>query len=127
MTFDDWLKTEEGQGCAVGMKTGFYLEQCLKAAFESGFQQGYTAIKKGEPMQHELKIWPENFQALVQGLQPFQLRKNDRGFAVDDILILKEWDPETEEHTGNAMRVRVTYIMQGVFGLPADLCIMTVR
>ena len=40
---------------------------------------------------HELKIWPQYFDAIASGIKTFEVRKDDRGFAVGDTLVLKEW------------------------------------
>ncbi len=54
---------------------------------------------------HELKSRPQFFEAILE------LRLNDRGFNVDDILRLREWDPITSTYTGRMYCVRVTYIL----------------
>lgn len=61
---------------------------------------------------HELKTWPEYFQALLDGAKTFELRKNDRGFQVGDILQLEEFRPGVGEYTGRQLRKRVTYVME---------------
>ena len=43
-------------------------------------------------MKHELKILPEYFKPVKDGIKNFEIRKNDRNFQVGDTLILKEWD-----------------------------------
>lgn len=58
---------------------------------------------------HELKTWPEAFQAVWEGLKKYELRKNDRYFLVGDSLFLREWDPVTKEYSGRAIQARVTY------------------
>lgn len=71
---------------------------------------------------HELKTWPEFFQAMVDGLKTWELRRDDRpgGFQVGDHLLLREWDPEPSKlpgrslavgYTGREVLVRVDYIM----------------
>ena len=35
-------------------------------------------------MVHELKCWPEYFEAVISGAKTFEVRKNDRDFAVRD-------------------------------------------
>lgn len=45
-------------------------------------------------MKHELKIWPQYFKPVIDGLKTFEVRKNDRGFQAGDIVSLQEWDPE---------------------------------
>ena len=42
---------------------------------------------------HTLKCWTEFFEAIQDGRKTFEIRKNDRGFQVDDLLILQEWEP----------------------------------
>ncbi|MEB4784825.1 DUF3850 domain-containing protein [Paenibacillus jamilae] len=60
---------------------------------------------------HELKIWPEYFQAVWDGTKPFEVRKNDRAYQVGDMLVLLEWDPVKNEWTGSGICKRVTYIL----------------
>lgn len=56
---------------------------------------------------HELKITPEYFEAVFMGTKTFEIRKNDRGFKVGDMLILKEWNGS---YTGKKLARKVTYI-----------------
>lgn len=73
-------------------------------------------------MIHELKTWPEFFAALVAGNKTFEIRKDDRGFSVGDVLILREWDPETQSYTGWSAKRRVRYLLTG-WGLePGYVC-----
>jgi hypothetical protein len=87
-------------------------------------------------MLHELKCWPEFFQAILDDRMRFNLRRDDRDFRVGDRLLLKEWDPAAYErllslehepvpeevlqqfvevaYTGRELLVRVDYIMPGV-------------
>lgn len=76
---------------------------------------------------HCLKTWPEMFKAVKNGVKSFEIRKNDRDFRVDDVLILEEWDNVIEKYTGDGVTADVVYIAQGVFGLPADLCVMQIK
>jgi hypothetical protein len=59
---------------------------------------------------HDLKCWPEPYDALASGLKTFEIRKNDRGYKVGHYLRLNRWDPKTESYTGPFHIVRVTYI-----------------
>ena len=42
---------------------------------------------------HELKTWPNMFEALSSGDKKCEVRKNDRGFSVGDVLKLMEFRP----------------------------------
>jgi hypothetical protein len=80
---------------------------------------------------HELKTHPPYFAAVRSGAKRFEIRKNDRNFQVGDTLQLLEWEPNeytphVGQFTGNKVEVRVTYIAQGVFGLPVDVCVMSI-
>jgi len=59
---------------------------------------------------HELKVLPQYFEPLVKRIKTFEIRKNDRDFRVGDILVLKEFDPETNMYTGRIVERKVTYI-----------------
>ncbi|GEO68048.1 ASCH/PUA domain-containing protein [Levilactobacillus spicheri] len=61
-------------------------------------------------MTHELKIQPDYFKAVFMGTKTFEIRKNDRGYKVGDMLILKEWVPENKRYTGKIVARKVTYI-----------------
>jgi hypothetical protein len=74
---------------------------------------------------HELKTWPDCFHAVSSGNKPFDVRENDRNFQVGDILLLREYDPETEEYTGQATTRWVSYVLQGgAFGIQPDWCVL---
>lgn len=75
---------------------------------------------------HELKILPQYFNKISSGEKTFELRKNDRDFQVDDILILKEWDHEliyknefgeekwgNPHYTGREIKKKITYVYHG--------------
>jgi len=58
---------------------------------------------------HELKIWPEYFEAIWEYKKTFELRVNDRNYQVGDLLHLREWDPEVKMYTGREVMRRNTY------------------
>ncbi len=64
--------------------------------------------KMNERKTHELKILPEYFTAVASGIKRFEIRKNDRGYNVGDILRLNEY--ENGKYTGNVHVVEITYI-----------------
>lgn len=58
----------------------------------------------------EKKVWPEFFQAILDGRKTFELRLADFEVSEGDQLVLKEWNPETKEYTGRELRKTVSYI-----------------
>lgn len=60
-------------------------------------------------MIHELKILPEHFWPVVSNEKKAEVRKNDRGFKVDDYLRLSEWSNETG-FTGKVIVRKVTHV-----------------
>jgi hypothetical protein len=61
--------------------------------------------------EHELKCWPQFFEAIIAGEKTCELRRNDRNYQVGDVLRLREWDPFREHYTGRHYKVRVTHII----------------
>jgi len=75
---------------------------------------------------HILKTWPESYQSIKKGFKTFEVRKNDRDFKLNDVLILQEYDPNMELYTGEMDAFIVTYFLQGEFGLPKNMCVMSI-
>lgn len=94
---------------------------------------------------HNLKTWPEPFQAIWDGVKPFELRLNDRNYQVGDRLNLREFIPEPPEkfitssphgeyhagYTGRRIEAMVTFVLEGhiaeKFGLKPGYCILGIR
>lgn len=81
-----------------------------------------------------MKTWPEPFQALWDGLKPYEIRDDDRGYMVGDLLELREWDPAPDAHSAQRgftlrqIEATVTYKTPGgVWGLPHGLCVLGLR
>ncbi len=82
----------------------------------------------GAALLHELKTWPNAFDAIEAGTKHHEVRKNDRRFIQGDILHLREWDPSTEKYTGRGRIVRVSFVSYGgAWGLPEDICVMSIE
>lgn len=88
---------------------------------------------------HELKCWPEYFEAMASGEKPFDLRRDDRGFEVGDMLVLREWVPETHyprsgfssgsigaRYTGRSLHCRVGYVLREFVGLTPGYVVLGV-
>lgn len=59
-------------------------------------------------MIHKLKILPEFFPLVEKGKKRFELRKNDRNYQEDDILLLQEYFDG--EYTGRQCVVKITNV-----------------
>lgn len=95
---------------------------------------------------HTLKTIAPYFELARLGIKRFEIRKNDRNYAVGDTLVLKEWEPagptstdgepsHVDHFTGRTARVRVLYILRagdlppigsGGFTVPPDYVIMSI-
>jgi ASC-1-like (ASCH) protein len=79
-------------------------------------------------MIHELKTWNEYFEEVFMGHKTFEVRKADRPFAKGDTLILKEWNPKTEQYTGREMARGVSYVLEGgQFGVEKGFVVMAIQ
>ncbi|MEI6796561.1 MAG: DUF3850 domain-containing protein [Methanomassiliicoccales archaeon] len=76
-------------------------------------------------MEHSLKLDTAFFQAVLEGVKTFELRKNDRGFAVGDDMVLHEWKQGT--YTGRSTPVRITYLLQDYQGLEEGFAILGIK
>ncbi len=81
-------------------------------------------------MIHSIKCYPDYFKALKDGAKPFEVRKNDRPYAVGDYLAVNEFvsiDPyesvreellesfsrsaDNGRYSGNCLLFKITYIL----------------
>lgn len=78
---------------------------------------------------HELKTWPEHFEAVVNSdiynRKLVEVRRDDRGFQVGDTLILREYVMHLEEYTGRWAQVKVAHIV-GEPWLPIGIVAMSI-
>lgn len=82
-----------------------------------------------EPIEHELKCWPEPFAAMKSGAKGFEYRRADRDYRVGDKLRLREWRPSGAEgsYTGDECVRTITFVLPGgLFGVPEGFCVMSV-
>ncbi len=90
-------------------------------------------------MRHDLKTHPGPFQAVWDGRKTFEIRKFDRPFAVGDVLLLREWDPDggylveyppflSGRLTGRFVVAAVPYLTKpGAWDLPPDIGVLGIR
>jgi len=72
---------------------------------------------------HALKTWPEAFQDVWDRRKTFEIRWNDCGFALGDLVILQEFVPVAGEYTGREIIARIVHLEIGTWGLPATLAV----
>ena len=58
---------------------------------------------------HELKTWPKYYAQIVSGAKRFEIRYNDRDFAVGDLLFLREYNIEIHQYTGRHQLAGVNF------------------
>ncbi len=103
--------------------------RCISRDCDRAGQPGHgEAVDLPAPIQHDLKTWPEPFQAVVNGCKTAEFRLNDRGFRAGHRLLLREWDPEAQQYTGRATTVAVTHVAPGdLFGMLAGYVVMSIQ
>ena len=66
---------------------------------------------------HQLKTVQPYFDDIASGNKTFEVRKNDRDFKLNDVLMLLEYDPSKADNpkskglTGKCITARITYIL----------------
>lgn len=82
-----------------------------------------------EPGVIHLKTHPRFFEPVLMGTKSFEVRKNDRNFAMGDLLVLREWCPASEMYTGRWVTRTVTHVLRGAeaekFGVVPGYCILS--
>ncbi|MDE5421746.1 DUF3850 domain-containing protein [Ancylomarina sp. DW003] len=77
---------------------------------------------------HDVKIHPEFFSDVVNGVKPFEVRKNDRDYKVGEKLVLKEYCPVLNEYTNRICFKEITYVLKGgSFGLDSDYVVLGLK
>lgn len=86
-----------------------------------------TSYIRGEVIKvlHELKITPEYFSAVSSGEKNFEVRRDDRAYAVGDILKLKEY--KGHSFTGNEVTVGISYILRDRNYCKEGFCILGIK
>lgn len=61
---------------------------------------------------HELKTWPQFFQAIVDGRKNFEVRYDDRGYQAGDHVLLREYESDlVERYSGRTISARIGYVL----------------
>lgn len=76
-------------------------------------------------MIHSLKIYPKFFEEIIEKKKTFEMRFNDRGFEVGDLLALNEWDGEKCTH--RSCLVGVTSVLTDFAGAREGYVVMSIQ
>jgi Domain of unknown function (DUF3850) len=79
---------------------------------------------------HDLKTDPDPFHDIWQNRKSFELRRNDRGFGQNDILLLREHTPNgfSDQEPGYTGRALVVHLIEGPrYGLEAGYVCMSIK
>jgi hypothetical protein len=84
--------------------------------------------RTGGELTHELKVWPQYFQPIVDGNKTFEGRKMDREYMSDDKLWLREWCPKDRAYTGRQCWAVIGDMLDGgKFGIEKGWCVMSLK
>lgn len=76
------------------------------------------------PTTHDLKCDALYFDLVAAGVKRFELRRNDRGYKVGDLLRLREH--QGDGYTGRECTVRVTYLLHDYYALTSGFVAMSI-
>ena len=84
--------------------------------------------------EHMLKTDPAFFQDVLDGKKTFEIRFNDRGYQIGDLVVLKETkftgqqmkSGQTLVYTGREIQKRISYVLSG-YGLQDDWVILGIQ
>ena len=77
-------------------------------------------------MQHDLKCYPNYFEAVKDGTKNFECRYNDRDFQVGDQLRLMEYSEQTG-YTGRYLEKTISYVLTDFDGLADGYVILGLK
>lgn len=96
--------------------------------FLSAARWGPHQYSDPEEIDHELKVWPDQFVGLASGDKKHEFRKNDRDFTNGDLILLREFDPNGDCYLGGQVLARITWISYGPeWGITDGFCAFSIR
>jgi len=114
-------------GANIGAASLFFAKRFPNStiyAFEP-FEKNFNFLKKNIKLNNlQERIIPYN-AAIGEDNKKMNLYLNADNDGCHSLL--KEWNPKTGKYTGREFPKRITYIIQGKFGLPNNLCVMQLR
>ena len=77
-------------------------------------------------MIHAVKCEKQYFEKVAAGTKPYELRKDDRGYKVDDFLALNEID-EKHNYTGRCLITKITDVFKNNKFLQNGIVVLTIH
>lgn len=93
----------------IGIQT---VEQLTKHYGKEKVNEMNDVRFKNQRKVHELKLDPMYFRDLELGYKTFEIRKDDRPFRINDMLLLQSFDRKNQEYTGSMIFASIV----GIFG-----------
>lgn len=98
---------------------------CSACADKANVREGSLELASLTEPIHHLKIVQEYYDDSAKDIKTFEIRKNDRDYAVGDILHLQEWTGNS--YTGRSKYKRVLYILRDRQYVPEGYACMSTR
>ena len=76
---------------------------------------------------HKLKILLQDFEQAITGIKNFEQINDNGDYQVNDLLVLKEWDPDTEGFTGREAARRIRHVPKNVPCLNSEYAILDIE
>ena len=76
-------------------------------------------------MVHHVKAIEPFYSDVESGIKTFELRKNDRGYCVKDIIDLMQFANGTI--TGRRVSIQITYMLEDFPGIEKGYCILGIK
>ena len=111
--------SKHGTGTAALFGFDYVCSECLKEYYEALDKCPGERIQRelerrmicGDPNVIRKKTWPAYFEKVLSGEKRFEVRLADFECKEGDLLVLEEWDPETEEYTGRHLTKKIGYTL----------------
>lgn len=75
---------------------------------------------------HELKTVTPHFEHVWCNMKRAEIRRDDRRFAVGDVLVLREYDATAGIYSGREIEARVTHILAGYEALAPGYVMLSI-
>jgi len=94
-------------------------------AQEEKMQQLPSDNAAPEPKVHDIRLGASFFDDVLECRKNFELRKNDRGYKVGDILHMMEF--KDGRNTGRSVKRKIIYMLEDFTGLEDGFCILGIE